>query len=186
LLSNRPDVQQAEYNYRYYFESVNVARAFFYPSLTITASGGLSNTALQNFFSSGSIFGSLAGGLTQPIFNRRANRTRLEVAQSQQQEALINFQRSLLVAGQEVSDALSLYQNVSEKAHSRQKQIEALQKSIDYTEQLLKYGSANYVEVINAQQSYLTAQLNRVNDSLQQQQAVVRLYRALGGGSATP
>ena len=186
LLSNRPDVQQAEYNYRYFFESVNVAKAFFYPSLTITASGGLSNTALQNFFSSGSVFGSLAGGLTQPIFNRRANKTRLEVAKAQQQEALINFQRTLLIAGQEVSDALSLYQNVSEKAGSRQKQIEALQKSIDYTEQLLKYGSANYVEVINAQQSYLTAQLNRVNDNLQQQQAVVRLYRALGGGLTTP
>ena len=182
LLSNRPDVLQAEYSYRTYFENVNVARAFFYPSLTITASGGLSNTALQNFFSSGSIFGSLAAGLTQPIFNRRANKTRLEVAKAQQQEALLAFQRTLLTAGQEVSDALSLYQNVADKTISRQKQIESLQKSIEYTELLLKYGSANYVEVINAQQSYLTAQLNRVNDKLQQHQAIVRLYRALGGG----
>lgn len=182
LLSNRPDVQQAEFNYRFYFENVNVARAFFYPTLTITASGGLSNIELQNFFSSGSVFGSFVGGLTQPIFNRRANKTRLEVARAQEQEALFGFQRSLLTAGQEVSDALALYQNAAEKTTSRQKQIEALQKSIEYTEALLRYGSANYVEVINAQQSYLSAQLNRVNDRLQQYQSVVRLYRALGGG----
>ncbi|WP_207536512.1 efflux transporter outer membrane subunit [Desertivirga arenae] len=182
LLSNRPDVQQAEFNYRYYFENVNVARAFFYPTLTITASGGLSNVDLQNFFSSGSVFGSFVGGLTQPIFNKRANKTRLEVAKAQEQEALFGFQRSLLTAGQEVSDALALYQNAADKTISRQKQIEALQKSIEYTEALLRYGSANYVEVINAQQSYLSAQLNRVNDRLQQYQSVVRLYRALGGG----
>jgi len=182
LLSNRPDVQQAEFAYRFYFENTNSARAYFYPSLTITGSGGLSALELKDFFNPGSVFASFVGGLSQPIFNKRINKTRLEVAKAQQQEALINFQNSLLLAGQEVSDALSAYQNAVDKGNSRQNQIAALQKSIEFTEELLRYGSANYVEVISAQQSYLAAQLNRVNDKLQQYQAVVKLYRSLGGG----
>ncbi|HEY0771129.1 MAG TPA: TolC family protein [Sphingobacteriaceae bacterium] len=182
LLSRRPDVQQAEYNYRYYFENINVAKSYFYPALTISASGGLSNTSLSNFFTAGSIFGNLAGGLTQPIFNKRINKTRLEVALAAQDEALLSFKNSLLSAGQEVSDAMSAYQSAQEKNETRTKQLASLQKSIEYTQELLKYGSANYTEVINAQQSYLGAQLNRVNDRLQQLQAVVELYRALGGG----
>ncbi|MEJ6980094.1 efflux transporter outer membrane subunit [Pedobacter sp. P351] len=182
LLSRRPDVQQAEYNFRYYFENTNMAKTFFYPSLTITASGGLSNTAIKDFFNPGSVFASLAGGLAQPIFNRRINKTRLEVAKAAQQEALFSFQNSLLEAGQEVSDAMSDYQTAVEKNSVRSKQLASLQKSIEFTRELLKYGSANYTEVINAQQSYLSAQLNRVNDKQQQLQAVVELYRALGGG----
>lgn len=182
LLSRRPDVQQAEYNFRYYFENTNIAKSYFYPALSITASGGLSNTSLQNFFSAGSVFGSLAGGLTQPIFNKRVNKTRLEVARAAQEEALLSFKSTLLSAGQEVSDAMSAYQSAADKNSTRAKQLASLQKSIEYTQELLKYGSANYTEVINAQQSYLSAQLNRVNDRLQQLQAVVELYRALGGG----
>jgi outer membrane protein TolC len=95
---------------------------------------------------------------------------------------LLAFQNSLLNAGQEVSDAMSAYQNSISKNRTRELQLAALQKSIEYTQELLKYGSANYTEVINAQQSYLGAQLNQVNDRVQQLQAVVELYRALGGG----
>ncbi|WP_423147347.1 efflux transporter outer membrane subunit [Rubrolithibacter danxiaensis] len=182
LLSNRPDVQQAELNFRYYFESTNVARSYFYPALTITASGGLSNTTLQDFFSAGSVFGNLVGGLTQPIFNQRANRTRYEVAKAAQQEALLSFKSTLLTAGQEVSDALSSYQTAIDKQSSRSSQISALEKSVAYSQDLLKSGFANYTEVLNAQQSLLSAQLNRVNDQLQEFQSTVELYRALGGG----
>ena len=182
LLSNRPDVQQAEYTYRYYFENTNVARAAFYPALTITAASGLSNTALGDFFSPGSVFANLAAGLTQPIFNRRTNRTRYEVAKAQQQEALLNFQRSLLNAGQEVSDALSSFQAAGDKTLTRNNQLTALRKSVEYSQELLKYGRSNYTEVLNARQSLLSAELGRVNDSLQRLQSVVELYRALGGG----
>jgi NodT family efflux transporter outer membrane factor (OMF) lipoprotein len=182
LLSNRPDVQQAEYNFRYYFESTNIARTFFYPALTITAAGGFSNSTLQNFFSNGNLFGNIIGGLTQPIFNQRSNRVRLEAARAAQQEALLNYQNTLLTAGQEVSDALTSYQTGIAKSTTRTSQLIALQKSVDYSQELLKYGSANYTEVLNARQSLLLAELNRVNDRLQQLQAVVNLYRALGGG----
>lgn len=182
LLENRPDVRKAEFDFRVAFESTNLAKTYFYPSLTLTASGGLSTLNLKNFFDH-SIFYSIIGGLTQPIFNQGTNRLRLTTAQSKQLQAYNNFQQSLLVAGQEVSNAMYAYQMAVEKEDSRQKQIEALEKAVDFTEQLLEYSSAtNYTDVLTSQQNLLAAQLSGVNDNLQKLQAVVDLYRSLGGG----
>ncbi len=182
LLANRPDVQQAELAYRSSFELTNVARAAFYPALAITGSAGLSSLTLANFLDPSSIAASIGAGLTQPIFNRRLNRTNLAVAQAQQQAALLDFQNTLLNAGQEVSNALSLYQTAIEKRNIRTNQLSALQKSVQYSQELLRNGFANYTEVINARQFLLQAELGRVNDQLQQLQATVNLYRSLGGG----
>ena len=118
LLQNRPDVRQAEFNFRVAFETTNMAKTYFYPSLTLTASGGFSNLEIKDFFSN-SIFYSIIGGLTQPIFNQGINKTRLTTAQSQQLQAYNNFQSSLLTAGQEVSNALYSYQMAVEKQDSR-------------------------------------------------------------------
>ncbi|WP_163407320.1 efflux transporter outer membrane subunit [Flavobacterium ajazii] len=182
LLQNRPDVRQAEFNFRVAFESTNLAKTYFYPSLTLTASGGFSNLELKDFFTN-SIFYSIIGGLTQPLFNQGVNKMRLTTAQSQQLQAYNNFQQSLLTAGQEVSNALYTYQMAVEKEDSRTKQIEALIKAVDYTKQLLEYSSAtNYTDVLTSEQNLLAAQLSGVNDNLQKLQAVVDLYRALGGG----
>ncbi|WP_291148382.1 efflux transporter outer membrane subunit [Flavobacterium sp. UBA7680] len=182
LLQNRPDVRQAEFNFRVAFESTNLAKTYFYPSLTLTASGGFSNLELKDFFSN-SIFYSIIGGLTQPIFNQGKNKLRLTTAQSQQLQAYNKFQQSLLTAGQEVSNALYSYQMAVEKEDSRQKQIEALVKAVDFTQQLLEYSSAtNYTDVLTSEQNLLAAQLSGINDNLQKLQAVVNLYRALGGG----
>ncbi|MBO9684224.1 MAG: efflux transporter outer membrane subunit [Flavisolibacter sp.] len=182
LLANRPDVQEAEYNYRFFFELTNVARTNFYPALTITASTGLSALQPGNIFLPGSLAASIGAGLTQPIFNRRANRTRLEIARAQQQGALIGFQNALLNAGREVSDALYLYQTAFNKAGIRTNEITALNQAVSYTQELLRYGFATYTEVITARQSLLQAQLGSINDRLQQLQATVNLYRSLGGG----
>ncbi|KAF2079962.1 efflux transporter outer membrane subunit [Flavobacterium sharifuzzamanii] len=182
LLNNRPDVRQAEFNFRVAFESTNLAKTYFYPSLTLTASTGFSNLELKDFFSN-SIFYSIIGGLTQPLFNHGLNKMRLTTAQSQQLQAYNNFQQSLLVAGQEVSNALYAYQMAVEKEDSRAKQIAALEKAVDFTQELLEYSSAtNYTDVLTSQQNLLAAQLNGVNDNLQKLQAVINLYRALGGG----
>ncbi|HEY0059265.1 MAG TPA: TolC family protein, partial [Flavisolibacter sp.] len=182
LLANRPDVQQAEFAYRYAFELTNVARTAFYPALTISASAGLSSLTLGNFLSPGSVAASIGAGLTQPVFNRRLNRTNLIVAQQEQQAALLGFRNTLLLAGQEVSDALSLHTTALEKISVRTLQLTALQRSVEYTQELLRNGFANYNEVITARQSLLAAELGRVNDRLQQLQATVDLYRSLGGG----
>lgn len=182
LLSNRPDVQEAELSYRSTFELTNAARTYFYPSLTLTGNGGLSALSLGNLFSTASMFGNLAAGIAQPIFARGANVARLRIAKADQEQALLSFQQTLLTAGQEVSDALFAYQTATERAMIRGRQLNALNRSVDYTKELLKYSSANYTEVLVAQQSLLSAELNSVSDRLQQLQSVVNLYRALGGG----
>lgn len=125
---------------------------------------------------------SLGAGLTQPVFNRRLNRTNLSVAQAGQQAALLGFRHALLVAGQEVSDALSLHATALEKMAVRRSELRALQRSVAYTQELLRNGFADYNEVITARQSLLAAELGSVNDKLQQLEAGVNLYRALGGG----
>jgi NodT family efflux transporter outer membrane factor (OMF) lipoprotein len=182
LLANRPDVQEAELAYRYTFELTNVARTAFYPALTISGSAGLTSLTLGNFLSPSSLAASIGAGLTQPIFNRRLNRTNLIVAQQQQEAAFLGFRNTLLIAGQEVSDALSLHTTALEKMNVRSLQLTALQRSVEYTQELLRNGFANYNEVITARQSLLGAELGRVNDRLQQLQATVNLYRSLGGG----
>lgn len=182
LLDNRPDVMQAEYNVMSAYEMTNNARAYFYPSLTLTASTGFAATALDKLLDPASFAANVVGGLTEPLFNKRANVTRLKVAKAQRAEALLNLRNTLLNAGQEVNNALFSYQTSGQKIVLRQRQLEALQKSVSYTEQLLNYGSATYTEVLNAQQSLLSAQLSDVNDHLQQLYAVISLYRALGGG----
>lgn len=182
LLDNRPDVMQAEYAVMSAFEITNNARAYFYPALTLTASTGFAATQLDELLDPASFAASVIGGLTAPIFNKKNNVTRLKVAKAQQKEALISFRNTLLTAGQEVNNALGLYETSVSKINLRQQQLTALEKSVDYTKELLNYGSATYTEVLNAQQSLLAAQLNSVNDHLQQLNAVVSLYRALGGG----
>ncbi len=182
LLQNRPDVQAAEFAFRSAFENKNVARASFYPSLTLTANGGLSSLSLKNFFDN-SVFYNLIGGLTQPIFNKGQNKSRLRTAEAQQQIAFFSFQQTLLTGGQEVSNALYAYQAAAEKESTRAKQIASLTKAVDFTKELLRYSSAtNYTDVLTSEQSLLAAQLNGINDRLQKLQSIVNLYRALGGG----
>ena len=182
LLRYRPDVQQAEYGFRSAFALTNAARAYFYPALTLTASGGYASFDAGKLLNPAAVFGSLAGGLVQPILARGANRARLRVSEAQQLEAQLTFQTMLLTAGQEVSNALYAYQAAGEKIVIRARQLDALQKSVTYSQALLANGFANYTEVLTAQQNLLAAQLSGVSDQQQQLQAVTNLYRALGGG----
>src|SRR5690606_18215999 len=129
LLANRPDVKAAEYNYRYYFELTNVARTAFYPTLTITGSAGLSSLEISKLLDPASFAASVGAGILQPITSRRANKTRYEVARYQEEEAYINFRNRLLVAGEEVSNALSLYETAKSKIAVRTHQMAALEKS---------------------------------------------------------
>lgn len=183
LLANRPDVQQAEYQLRNSFELVNVARAYFYPSFTITGAVGYSSASLAQLFNPVSFFANITGGLLQPVFEQGLNKQRLSVAQANQEESLNTFKKTILIAGQEVSNALFSYDAALQKQSLRSEQIAYLQKSVDFTKQLLEYSSAtNYTDVLTSEQNLLAAQLSSVNDKLQQLSAVVVLYRSLGGG----
>jgi NodT family efflux transporter outer membrane factor (OMF) lipoprotein len=183
LLANRPDVQEAEYQFRYGFEITNVARKYFYPSLTLTAAGGITSTDLSQMFNASSVFWNVVGGLTQPIFNQGQNKQRLRIALANQEEYLIAFKQTLLKAGEEVVDAMHGYQSATEKIALRASQIDYLEKSVDYTMELLKYtSSTNYTDVLTSEVNLLSAQLSGINDKLQQLQSVVSLYQNLGGG----
>lgn len=182
LLDNRPDVMQAEYALMSAYQVTANARAYFYPALTLTATTGFAGKDLENLLDPVSFAANVIGNLAQPVFNKRANITRLKIAKAQQEEALITFRKTLLTAGQEVHNTLGSYQSSLQKATLRKQQVDALVKAVDYTKELLTYGTATYTEVLNAQTSLLSAQLNGVTDQLQQLNAVVTLYRALGGG----
>ncbi|WP_405610540.1 efflux transporter outer membrane subunit [Polaribacter sp. Asnod1-A03] len=182
LLSNRPDVIAAEYGLINAFELTNVAKSSFYPSLTITASGGLQSLELDNLFNTSSLFATVVGGLTQPIFNQRKLKTQKEVAIAQQEQALLNFKKTILVAGSEVSNALFSYQSEIKKYQFRKNEVEALRAAETNSEELLKNGYANYLDLLTARQSALSAELNIINSKLQQLISIVDLYEALGGG----
>ncbi|WP_343606092.1 TolC family protein [Fluviicola sp.] len=182
LLKNRPDVQQAEYAFITAFENTNVAKTYFYPSFTLTANGGFASFKIQELFSQ-SIFYNLIGGLTQPIFNQGKNKMRLRQAKADQQIAFYGFQSSILQGGQEVSNALFAYQNAVEREQLRKQQIEYLVVAVDATRELLSNRTGTtYTDVLTSEQNLIAAQLSGINDKLDQLQAVVNLYRALGGG----
>ena len=183
LLSKRPDVLAAELNFRSTFELTNVARSYFYPSLTLNATGGLQALELKDWFNTKSIFATIITGLTQPIFNQRQNKTRLEVAKANQQKAYLQYEKALLVAGKEVSDALASYENETDKLIIREKQLEALTKAATYSDELLQYGLVNYLEVLTAKDNALNTEINYIDNKFKQMNAVIKLYKALGGGN---
>ncbi len=182
LLSNRPDVMSAEYGLINAFEMTNVARSNYYPSLTLTATGGLQSLELDKLFNANSLFANIVGGLTQPIFNKRAIKTQHEVALAQQEQALLNFKKTLLTAGNEVTNALYDYSAETEKFEYRQNEVEALREAEANSEELLKNGYATYLDLLTARQSALNAELNVIENKLQQLLSVINLYEALGGG----
>ena len=185
LLAKRPDVQQAELDFRSAFELTNAAQASFYPSVTLNSGSmiGFASSGFTNFFSLENLMANVIGGLTQPIFNRGQLTGNLKIAKAQQESALIAFKNTVLRAGQEVSDILFSYQSSVKKNDLREEQINATQKAVEYTQELLKADEANYTEVLTAEQNYLSAQLSQVGDKLEQLQYSVNLYRALGGGA---
>lgn len=182
LLSNRPDVKSAQYTLMQTFELKNVAKTNLYPSLTLTASGGFESLALDNWMSANSIFANIIGGIAQPIFNQRKLKTQVEVAKNNEEQALLNYRQTLLMAGSEVSNALYAYHAETTKYQFRVNEAEALNNAEINSEELLNNGYATYLDLLTARQSALSAKLNLVDSKLQQLLTVVDLYKALGGG----
>jgi len=182
LLSNRPDVMAAEFKLRSAFEMTNVARSSFYPSLTLSANGGLQSLEFDKLFNANSLFASLVGGLTQPIFNSRKIKTQHEVAQAQQEQARLSFKQSILNASKEVSDAMYSYQNAIDKIDIKQKEFDAYDLATNYSDELLKNGLANYLEVLSSRENALNSRLDLINAKNNKLQSIVDLYTALGGG----
>ena len=182
LLSNRPDVRQAEAALMVAFANTNVARSAFYPQLTLSGTAGWTNSVGSQVLNPGKLILSATAGLVQPIFNKGANTAKLRVAKAQQVEARLAFQKSLLNAGNEVSNALYQYKTVQDKKLSREEQIFSLEAAVKETEELQRLSTTTYLEVLTARQTLLSARLSQVADAFQELQAMVNLYQALGGG----
>lgn len=182
LLRNRPDVIAAEYGLINAFEMTNVAKSDFYPSLRISATGGFQSLEIDQLLNANSLFASLVGSLTQPILNGRRIRTQYEVAQAQQEQALLNFRKAILNASREVSDALYTYEAAEERIGIKTSQYQAYDTATIYSEELLNNGMVNYLEVLTARENALYAQLDLINAQFTQLSALVELYKALGGG----
>ena len=182
LLQNRPDVARAELSLRNAFELTNVARAAFYPTLTLSARGGISSTELDTWISAKSIFANFVAGLAQPILNRRQIHTQYEVQQIAQETALLNFKKAVLSAGKEVSDAMQNFSTQTEFIELKTKEMKAYQEATDYSKQLFDSGMVNYLEVITAEVNRLNAELSVANAQFTRMQYGITLYKALGGG----
>ena len=182
LLENRPDVKVAEMTLASAYYTTNQARAAFYPGLNITGTAGWTNSAGAMVVNPGKVLLTAIGSLTQPIFNNGKLIANLKVSKVEEKIAQMNYQQAILKAGQEVSDALFLYETQNKKLQEDKGQVEQLDKAVTYTKALFQSGDATYLEILTAQQSLLSAQLSEVADNFQRMQAVINLYSALGGG----
>ncbi|MFR9649353.1 MAG: TolC family protein [Rikenellaceae bacterium] len=172
-LSARPDVRYAEAQLSQSFYGVNYARSSLYPSITI--GGSVTYTA-------GDFILSALASLTQPIFAAGANLANLANAKDIYQQQLLAFEKSLLNAGKEVNDAIVSNQAAQRKSVIAQTQVSTLLDAVNTTQALMDSGSVNYLEVLTAQSSYLSARVDHATYLYNEAVAQINLYKALGGG----
>lgn len=179
-LANRPDVKAAEYALKAQTAQVDVARAALYPQLTISATLGWTNL-VGEVVNPGKILLSAIGSLVQPLFNKGQNRANLRIAKAQQEQALIAFNQALLVAGTELSDALTACRLSSERLTLRQQEVAAAERAYEVSKEVMQNSSTTYLEVLTAQQSLLQSRLSLTTDRFDLIQGQINLFKALGG-----
>lgn len=180
LLTNRADVHAAELSLAQCFYDINVARSRFYPNISITGTGAFTNN--NGLVNPGKILLSAVGSLVQPVFQHGQIVAGLKVAKMQYEQAYNTWQNTILKAGNEVSNALVLYNASQEKSLIEAKQIEVLRQNVEDTKASYGLNATTYLEIISAQSSLLNAEISKVSDDFYRLQAVVNLYQALGGG----
>lgn len=182
-LAVRPDVRAAERGLAAAYYTTNSARAAFYPSLSISAQGGFTNLLGSIITNPGKWFIQLAGQLAAPLFSRGQNIANLEVAKAKQKQAMNAFEKTVLNASADVSDALSQISNIKEKKVALEQQIDNLEKSVEYTQELLTLDQkTTYLEVLTARSSLLSAQLSSLACWHTEVTSLISLYQAVGGG----
>jgi HAE1 family hydrophobic/amphiphilic exporter-1 len=183
MVSRRPDVRSSELDLDIANANVGITKAQLYPSLMITAQGGLNTFTASNWFNiPGSLFGVVTGGITQPLFQRRQLRTQYELAKIDREKTVIRFRQSVLVAVGEVSDALAQMDKLKEQHVVAESRVDTLRLAIVNANSLFRNGMANYLEVLTAQATVLQSELELASIKKGQLSAEVELYRSLGGG----
>ena len=183
LLSRRPDVKAAEFAVMAANANTGLAKAAMFPTITLTPSVGLNSMMFNNWFDMpGSVVKNIAAGLVQPIFRKKQLRTDYERAQLEKQKVAEQFRQSVITAVGEVSDALAKTKYTNERSVLVDEKQAALNKATKNALLLFKSGMATYLEVITAQNNSLQNELDRTEIKRDRMNAVIDLYRSLGGG----
>lgn len=182
-LSNRPDVKMAEQQLAIAYYATNESRATFYPGINLSGAIGWTNQLGSAIVNPGKWIWNAAASLTQPIFQNGRIRAQYKISKAQQEQAKNSFQQKLLDAGTEVNNALTKVQTSIEKDELYGKQVSALETAVKSTQALMMNSSTNYLQVLTAQQTLLSAQMAQISNKFSQIQAIIELYQALGGGT---
>lgn len=178
MLASRPDVKDAEYALRAAFSNTKVARSQFYPTLQINANGAWTNN-IGEVINPAKLLLNIIGTLTQPLFRMGQIKGQFDIAKSQQTQAQIAFEQTLLQAGSEVGTALVECDYNRRKEQDRQRQVAASQRAYEQSLILMEHSSINYLEILTAQSSYLSSQLQATADWMEAQQGAINLFKAL-------
>ncbi|MDR0193753.1 MAG: efflux transporter outer membrane subunit [Myroides sp.] len=182
FLSNRPDVQVAEYALKAANAKVGAAQGQMYPSIVISAQGGFNSFEASNWFNApASLFGMVAGGLTQPLFNQKKLKTAYEMAVVEREKAGIEFKNKVIAGFTDVHNALVKIDKISQKEEVMKKRVDILNTSLTNTKFMFEMDKASYLEVVNAQGLALQSSLNFAELKRDYLASLVDLYRALGG-----
>jgi len=182
LITQRPDIRQAEANLASANANVHVARAAFLPSIQLTGEYGVMSTALKNLFTPQAIFYSVAAGLTQPIFHGGALQGQLDLARGRQEELLQDYRKAIISAFGDVERALIAVQDLGRQETLQRAVVASTRRAYELSESRLREGTADLVTVLITQQALFQAQDTLMNVRLSRLQSMVALFQALGGG----
>jgi len=182
LLERRPDVREAEENVVAANAQIGVAKASFFPSFSLTGTGGLESNALNRFLSQPSQTWYAAFSVSQPLFEGGRLRSGLKLARAQWQESVLSYQQTVQDALEQVSNALVAYQKDRDFRGQQELLTQATQRSDQLSVVLYKQGGASYLQVLTSETNYYSAELNLVQAQLNERLALVQVYQALGGG----
>jgi multidrug efflux system outer membrane protein len=182
VLVRRPDVLAAERSLQAASANIGVARAAFFPSISLTASAGSASGALSGLFKAGTGAWSFVPQMTLPIFTAGANQARLDVAKADRDIALAQYEKSIQSAFREVADALAQRGTLGERLASQAALAQASEKSYRIHEARYQKGAESYLNALVSQRALYTAQQGLIGARLAQASNQVTLYKVLGGG----
>ncbi|MGH7312399.1 MAG: efflux transporter outer membrane subunit [Candidatus Rokuibacteriota bacterium] len=184
LLERRPDIRQAEEALIAANARIGVAKAAFFPQVSLTGFFGVESVALSDLFTGPSRIWQFGPTVTLPIFNAGRNRANLALTEAQQREALLRYEQAIQQAFREVEDALVAHRKAREALVEQEAAVRASEQALAIAELRYTSGLTGYLDVLDAQRTLLTAEIAQSRTLLSQLVAVVQLYRALGGGWA--
>jgi NodT family efflux transporter outer membrane factor (OMF) lipoprotein len=182
LARRRPDIREAEANLHQATAEVGVAKADFYPSITLSGSGSLQSLQLSQLGSWGSRQFAFGPSISLPIFEGGRLKATLNLRKEQQQEAAISYQRTVLSAWHEIDNALTAYSSQQLRHDDLQATVQDDQKALRLAQAQYTAGTGSFLQVLDAQRSLLSAQQNLTDNTTQISTNLVSLYKALGGG----